>query len=68
MTVRENVRELVDSIPEQELDHALTYLSGLCGSDDELDGTALVAIQEARDDYRNGRTGSLEEYRRTRPL
>ncbi len=66
MTVRENVRELVDSIPEQQLGQALSYLSALCDNDEDLDMAALATIQAARGDYRNGRMISLEEYRRAR--
>ena len=66
MTSREAVHNLVDAVPDQDLENVLDYLAQLCEGEDYLDSTALVAVEEARDDYRFGRTIPLEEYRRTR--
>jgi predicted transcriptional regulator len=67
MTVRENVHQLVDALPEDRLADALDYLAEL-KDEDQLSPEAQAAIEEGLDDIRNGRTITLEEYRRTRGL
>jgi hypothetical protein len=68
MTVRENVHQLVDTLPEGSLEDVLDYLENLAEPDEPLSAEALAAIEEGLDDIRNGRTITLEEYRRTRGL
>jgi hypothetical protein len=67
MTVRENVHQLVDALPEDRLPDVLDYLADLNGSD-EIGAETRAAIEEGLDDIRNGRTITVEEYRRTRGL
>jgi hypothetical protein len=67
MTVRENVHQLVDALPEDRLADALDYLAEL-KDEDQVSPEAQAAIEEGLDDIRNGRTITLEEYRRTRGL
>jgi hypothetical protein len=68
MTVRENVHQLVDTLPEDRLGDVLDYLADLGDTDEALSAATEAAIEEGLDDIRNGRTISLEEYRRTRGL
>jgi hypothetical protein len=68
MTVRENVHQIVDTLPEERLEDVLDYLAELSGPDEALSGETRAAIEEGLDDIRNGRTIALEEYRRTRGL
>jgi len=68
MTVRENVHQLVDTVPEERLDEVLDYLAELGEPDQEMSAETLAGIQEGLEDIRNGRTNTLEEYRRTRGL
>jgi hypothetical protein len=68
MTVRENVHQLVDTLPEDRLDDVLDYLADLGDTEEALSAATEAAIEEGLDDIRNGRTISLEEYRRTRGL
>ena len=67
MTVRENVHQLVDTLPEDRLADVLDYLAELSDTD-EISAETKSAIQEGLDDIRNGRGITLEEYRRTRGL
>jgi predicted transcriptional regulator len=67
MTVRENVHHLVDTLPEDRLADVLDYLAEL-NDTDEIGAETKAAIEEGLDDIRNGRTITLEEYRRTRGL
>jgi len=67
MTARERVHQLIDSLPEERLEDVLDYLVEL-GDSNELSPETLVAVEEGLDDIRNGRTTSLDEYRRTRGL
>jgi len=67
MTVRENVHQLVDTLPEDRLADALDYLAEL-NDTDEIGAETKAAIQEGLEDIRNGRTITIEEYRRTRGL
>jgi predicted transcriptional regulator len=68
MSTRESVHQLVDTLPEERLDDALDYLAELQSGDQPLSAETQAAIDEGLDDIRNGRTVSLEEYRRTRGL
>jgi len=65
MTVRDNVHQLIDALPEDRLSDVLDYLAELSDTD-ELSAETQAAIDEGFDDIRNGRTISLDEYRRTR--
>jgi len=67
MTVRENVHQLVDALPESRLADALDYLADL-QDDAPLSPETHAAIEEGLDDIRNARTITLQEYRRTRGL
>src|ERR1700676_111008 len=67
MTTRDDVHQLVDTLPEDRLADALDYLAEL-NDTDEVDAENKAAIEEGLDDIRNGRTITLEEYRRTRDL
>ena len=66
MTIRENVHQLVDALPESRLADALDYLADLQDTDVSLGPETQAAIEEGLDDVRNGRTITLQEYRRTR--
>jgi hypothetical protein len=68
MTVRENVHQIVDMLPEDRLDDVLDYLAEPNEPDEPLGAETLAGIQEGLDDIRNGRTMPLDEYRRTRGL
>ena len=68
MTVRENVHQLVDALPEDRLADALDYLTDLQDADIPLTAETQAAVEEGLDDIRNGRTVTLQEYRRTRGL
>ncbi len=67
MTVRENVHQIVDALPEERLEDVLDYLAEL-SEPDELSAETRAAIEEGLDNIRHGRTITLEEYRRTRGL
>ena len=67
MTVRENLHQLVDTLPEDRLADVLDYLAEL-NDTGEVAAETKTAIQEGLDDIRNGRGITLEEYRRTRGL
>jgi hypothetical protein len=68
MSARENVHQLVDTLPEERLDDVLDYLAELQDGEEPLSAETQVAIDEGVDDIRTGRTIPLEEYRRTRGL
>jgi hypothetical protein len=68
MTVRDNVHQLIDALPEDRLAHVLDYLADLRDEDDCVGPETKAAIEEGLEDIRNGRTISLAEYRRTRGL
>ena len=68
MTVRENLHRLVDTLPEDRLDDVLDYLAELNDTDDTLSTGTEAAIEEGLEDVRQGRTITIEEYRRTRGL
>ena len=67
MTVRENVHQLVDTLPEDGLADALDYLADL-NDTDEVSPETKAALEEGLEDIRAGRTITIEEYRRTRGL
>jgi predicted transcriptional regulator len=66
MTVRDNVHQLVDTLPEERLADVLDYLAELQDGEEPLSPETEAAIEEGLDDLRHGRTITLEEYRRTR--
>lgn len=68
MTVRENVHQIVDTLPDERLEDVLDYLAELSEPDEPLSVETRAAIEEGLDDIRNGRTIALDEYRRTRGL
>jgi len=68
MTVRENVHQIVDALPDERLEDVLDYLAELSEPDEPLSGETRAAIEDGLNDIRNGRTIALEEYRRTRDL
>lgn len=68
MTARENVHQLVDTLPEDRLEDVLDYLADLGETAATLNAGTSAAIDEGLDDIRNGRTIPLEEYRRSRGL
>ena len=67
MTDRENVHQLIDALPDDRLADVLDYLAEINDSD-EISPETKAAIEEGLDDIRNGRTVTVEEYRRTRGL
>lgn len=67
MTIRENLHELVEALPEDRLADVLDYLAEL-NDTGELSTETKKAIDEGMDDLRNGRTTTLDDYRKTRGL
>ncbi|HZU25015.1 MAG TPA: hypothetical protein VFA04_05810 [Bryobacteraceae bacterium] len=68
MTARENVHRIVDALPEDSLADVLDYLEDLQNSDEPLSEETQAAIAEGLEEIRNGRTITLDEYKRTRGL
>jgi hypothetical protein len=68
MTVRENVHQLIDALPDERLADVRDYIADLQDEDATLSPETAAAIEEGLDDIRNGRTISLADYRRTRGL
>ena len=68
MTVRENVHQLIDKLPEDQLADVLDYLADLQDDGDSMSAETLAAIEEGLEDVREGRTISLDDYRRSRGL
>ena len=68
MTVRENIHQLVDTLPDGRLEDALEYLTELGEPEEPLSAEILAAVEEAREDYRRGRTISIDELRRSHGL
>jgi hypothetical protein len=68
MTVRENVHQIVDTLPDERLEDVLDCLAELSEPDEPLSGATRAALEEGLNDIRNGRTIALEEFRRTRRL
>jgi predicted transcriptional regulator len=67
MAVRENVHQLVDTLPEDRLVDVLDYLADL-NDTDEVSAETEAAIKEGLQDIRAGRIITIEQYRRTRGL
>jgi hypothetical protein len=67
MTVRENVHDLIDSLPEERLADVRDYIADLQDEETPLSPDTVAAIEEGLDDIRNGRTISLADYRRAQP-
>lgn len=67
MTVRENVHQLVDALPEERLADVLDYLN-LIEDDDTLSPEEEASLERGLEDIRQGRTISWDEYKRTRGL
>ena len=68
MTVRENVHQLIDSLPEESLAELRDCIADLQGEDATIHPESQAAIEEGLNDIRNGRTISLADYRQTRGL
>jgi hypothetical protein len=68
MSVRENVHQIIDALPEDRLANVLEYLADLRDEEDSIGPETKAAIEEGLDDIRNGRTIALADYRRTRGL
>ena len=68
MTVRENVHQLVDTLPEERLPDVLDLLSEFGEDDDTLSPEEAAALERAEQDFREGRTVSLEEFKRSHGL
>lgn len=68
MTVRENVHQLIDALPEESLADVRDYVNDLREEDAALRPETEAAIKEGLEDIREGRTISLSDYRRTRGL
>lgn len=68
MTVRENLHQLVDTLPEERLPDVLELLSEFGEDDDTLSPEEAAALQRAEEDFREGRTVSLEDFKRTHGL
>jgi hypothetical protein len=63
MTVRENVHQLIDNLPEDRLADVRDYIADLQDEDTTLSPATTAAIEEGLDDIRSGRTISLADYR-----
>ena len=68
MTVRENVHQLIDTLPEDRLADVLDYLADIQDEDTSIAPETKAAIEEGLDDIRSDRTISLSDYRRSRGL
>ncbi len=68
MTVRENVHQFIDMLPEDCLDDVLDYFTELSEGGEPLAAETQAGIREGLDDIRQGRTIALDEYRRLRGL
>lgn len=68
MTVRENVRQIVDLLPDESLDDVLDYLAEISEPEQGLSAETQAGIAEGLDDIAQGRTITLEQYRRQRGL
>ena len=68
VTIRENVHNLVDALPEERLAEVRDYIADLQDEDTALSPETAAAIEEGLDDIRHGRTISLADYARTRGL
>jgi len=66
MTIRDNVHQLVDTLPEERLADVLDYMAELQDGEEPLSSETEAAIEEGLDDLRQGRLITLQEYRRMR--
>jgi hypothetical protein len=67
MTARDSLHRLIDTLPEERIADALDYVTEL-NDTGELSAETEAAIEEGLTDIHEGRTVTLEEYRRTRGL
>ncbi|MGA2714557.1 MAG: hypothetical protein ABSG41_15755 [Bryobacteraceae bacterium] len=56
MTVRENVHQIVDTLPDEQLDDVLDYPAGLSEPDEPPSAETRAAIEEGLNDIRHGCT------------
>ena len=72
MTVREELHQLVDQLPEDQAERARGWLENLRDAADEdrlaLDAEALASMDRGLADVAAGRVKSLAEYERERGL
>ena len=68
MTVRENLRHLIEALPEDRLNEVLDYLADFQDEHAELAPETEQAVAEGLADLAQGRVLSLDEYRRSRNL
>jgi len=68
MTARQNVHQLVDILPEGSLDDVIDYLASFSEPDEPLSPEVLAPVEEGREDLRNRRTVTLEEFARKHRL
>jgi hypothetical protein len=72
MTVKEELHQLVDQLPEDELREVRQFIEDLRGgvdADDELlDPETLASLDRGLADIQAGRVKSLEQYERERGL
>jgi len=62
---RERLRELVDSLPDSQVQAAISLLEHL-EDNEPLSADEAASIQSSLDDIRNGRMIMLEDYERER--
>lgn len=67
MEAREQLRALVEQIPDDMLEDAISALSHL-EDDEPLSDEEIANIKSAKDDAREGQMVSLDEYERRRRL
>jgi predicted transcriptional regulator len=72
MTTREALHQLVDQLPEDQVDLALHWLEDLRDAADSgsppLDAATLASLDRGLADVAEGRVKPLEEYERERGL
>jgi PHD/YefM family antitoxin component YafN of YafNO toxin-antitoxin module len=68
MSVREDLHQRIDALPEDRLADVMDYLADLQDEDTSLSPGTMEAIDEGLDDIRDGRTISLADYRHSRRL
>jgi predicted transcriptional regulator len=62
MSVRDNVHQLIDTLPEDRLADVLDYLAELRDGEEPLSPETAAAVEEGLRDLEQGRTITLEEY------
>ena len=65
MSQREELRAVVERLPEEQIGDVLDYIEDLQVG---ISPDTLNAIREGLDDVRHGRVVTVDEYRRTRGL